>query len=435
MAELIFDRDVESTPFDLDGELTEWRLVDTPPTAAEGERFPSRSFLSGGFRAQDDQNLFLGLQGFQVHLVMLGDWMALDGVGRVALAYRGHGGPTAGEFYAWGVELDVVGTTVFVFAVHQDQAGSFVSRSLGSFATSLDFIALAVSREIADVDQFESRSWLNGAPLATDTSTSTAPATPGQPVTLGMRLIAAETSERRFQGLIERVIIRGRPATDAEITHDYQSLRGAIDESADTVASYYNRQAFDTKVGGPYWKYRVRPGADLQVILDAGILRAGEALLPPGVFGPHLETYEGALAIRPSQVQSIAERQEVVRVSLASGDDLSPSALQVVAEGLFGVPPGDVVILEGKNYTEVPLTGTGELTGPPWRVRGPVDATNEAAGLTLHVPAGRDLKYQPDGIKSIFVELAISVLVILFHDVRDVGRDAYLRRPICCSQW
>lgn len=403
MSELKFDREPEGTPFDRDQELTEWLVVDTVPAAADGDRFPARDFTAGGYRATDGKSLFTGLQGLSAHLIIAPDYTSPET--RQALLYRGHGGPTAPEYWAWGIEIERSGTVVTVYSVHQDQLGVFTEQIIGTFDIAGEWIALAVSRETTP-GGFEARAWLDGEAIGTViTDTSTA-STPGQPVTLGCRIDAFEASERVFIGRIERVLVKERAATDEEVAFEFDALVRAFPDAYATWSSYLPSSLARTRES-VYGKYRVRPTAEMLALLDAGIRRWQVAALPPGAYGPQLAALEGALSLSPQPTDTIAARQAAAQAAVAGVTTITPQSMQELAAILFGVPTVDVQILEGRNYTEIPLAGTGELTGPPWRVRGPVDATNQAGGLQIQIPAGRDLRYVVGADRAIFIELAI----------------------------
>lgn len=408
IAELLMDREANGVPYDRARELTGWVYVDTVPAPADGERFPARSYGSGGYLASDVENSFTGLGGVSVHAIIAPDYDAMTGQGRRALIYRGHGGPTASAYWAWGVEVERSGNNIEVYGVHQDQGGVFRSLLIGSFGVGVEWVLLAVSRETI-ADEFEWRAWLDGESIGTAVQVSVATATPGQPVTLGARIIAAGSTERSFLGRIERVLVKGRAATGAEVRHEYNALVGAYSDAYDTWSAY--APPFDHSPTSAYGRYRIRPMAEIYALFDASARRQDEALLPPAAYGEHLEAFEQALGITPATTDSIAQRQAATQAALAGVQDLSPSALQSLAALLFGVVDGDVEILEGHNYQEIAVTGAGELTGPPWRVRGPADVTNEVAGLTIHVPAGRDLRHMALNERSVFVELGIHHLL------------------------
>jgi hypothetical protein len=406
MSELAMNRETNGVPYDRAQELTGWVIVDSVPIAADGERFPARSYGSGGYLATDALSHFTGLVGVSVHAVIAPDYGAMVGQGRRALMYRGHGGPTASEYWAWGVELERVGDLMEVYGVHQDQLGAFQSQLIGTFGVGVEWVVLAVSRETIG-GSLEWRAWIDGKAIGVAVQVSTVSATPGQPVTLGARVIAAGTTERQWLGRIERVLVNESAATDAQIRYEYAALVGAYADAYDTVSAYLP-PAFDTDPGSVYGRYRVRPMAELQAIYDAQAQRYDDALVPPSCYGAHLVAFESALGVTPNATQSIAERQASALAALSGVQGLGPPALQELAAQLFGVPTGDVEIIQGANYFDFDLTGTGELSGPPWRIRGPVNVTSEVAGMEIHVPAGRDLRYAPGVERAIFVQLAVN---------------------------
>lgn len=403
MAELKFDREPEGTPFDRDQELTEWLVVDTVPTVADGDRFPARDFTAGGYRATDGKSLFTGLQGISAHLIIAPDYTSPET--RQALLYRGHGGPTAPEYWAWGIEIERSGTVVTVYSVHQDQGGVFIEQLIGTFDVAGEWIALAVSRETTP-GGFEARAWLDGEDIGTVTTATSTASTPGQPVTLGCRIIAAETSERVFQGRIERVLVKESAATNEEVAFEFDALVSAFPDAYATWSSYLPSSLARTRES-VYGRYRVRPTAEMLAPFDAAVRRWQVAALPPGAYGPQLEALEGALSLSPQPTDTIAARQAAAQAAIAGVTTITPQSMQELAAILFGVPTVDVTILEGRNYADLQLAGTGELTGPPWRVRGPVDATNQVGGMQLDIPAGRDLRYAVGVDRAVFVELAI----------------------------
>lgn len=403
MAELKFDREPEGTPYDRDQELTEWLVVDTVPTAADGERFPARDFAAGGYRATDGKSRFTGLQGISAHLVIAPDYTSPET--RQALLYRGQGGPTAPEYWAWGIEIERAGTVVTVYSVHQNQVGAFIEQTIGTYDIAGEWLTLAVSREETP-DGFEARAWVDAQAIGTVVTATSTAATPGQPVTLGCRVDEFDASERVFQGRIERVLVKGRAATDNEVQYEHDALVGAYPDAYDMWSSYLPSSLArtpDSSAG----KYLVRPMAELRAQFDAAVRRHQVAVLPPSAYGPQLELLEGALSLTPQPTDTIAARQAAAQSALAGVTTITPLSMQELAALLFGVPVGDVAILEGRNYADIQVTGATELTGAPWRVRGPVDATNQADGLQLLVPAGRDLRYTVGADRATFVELAI----------------------------
>jgi hypothetical protein len=401
VAELKFDREPAGVPYDAIGQLTEWRIVDTVPGPVDGERFPAREFVAGGYRAVDASSLFLGLKGISAHLVLMPDTQAL--AGRQALMYRGQGGPTASEYWAWGFELERSGSTYTVYATHQDQLGGIVEQTIGAFTTTAEWFALAISRE-TDGDEFRARAWLDGDPIGEVSTVTSTTATPGQLVSLGCRVIAAGTCERIYRGRIERVIVNGEAATDAQVRFEFAALRGAYPDAYATWASYLPA-SLDRSPTSAYGRYKVRMMAEIRSLFDAAAARYEDAALPPDAYGAQLAKFEAALGLTPSATATIDERQASTSAALGGIQDLSPASLQALAAALFGVPVGGVAILEGANRFDIPVVGAGELTGAPWTVRGPATVTNEVGGLSIVATAGRDLRYHPLGDRAVFVDL------------------------------
>ena len=412
MAELRFDREPGGTPYDREQELTQWLSVGTVPTSAEGDRFPARAFTAGGYRATDGQSRFLGLQGISAHFVLAPDYGAPET--RQALLYRGHGGPTAAEYWAWGFEVERSGGVVTVYAVHQNQAGGFVEQEIGTYDVGAEWIALAVSREVTP-GGFHAIAWIDGQRLGEVVTPTDTAATPGQPVSLGCRLDQAEVAERIFQGRMERVLVKPTGTTDAEVSYEYAALLGAYPDAYDTWSSYLPSALARTPESA-YGRYRVRPMAEVRALFDAACQRWQEAALPPTAFGVQLATLEAALSLTPRPTDTIAARQAAAQAALAGIADLGPAAMQSLAAALFGTLAPGVEILEGRNYWLLPLSSARRLAGAPWHVRGPADVYNDVTGLTIDIPAGRDLRYQIGGDdRAVFVELAIA------HD--PVGRE------------
>ena len=400
MAELKFDREPAGVPFDANGQLTEWVIVDTVPGAVDGERFPARDFVAGGYRATDAGSLFLGLKGISAHFVLSPNTQVL--AGRQALLYRGQGGPTAAEQWAWGFEIQRSGATFTVYVTHQNQMGGIVEQTIGSFTLVDTWVALAISRE-TDGDSFHARAWVNGDPIGEVSTVTSTTATPGQRVSLGCRVDAFDASDRVYRGRVERVLVNGAAATDAQVRYEFAALRGAYPDAFATWSSYLP-SSLDRSPTSAYGRYKVRMVAEIRALFDGAARRFEDAALPPDAYGAQLEQFEGALGLTPAATATLDERQAAAQAAIGGIQDLSPSSLQALAAKLYGVPVGDVEILQGANRFNVPVVGAGELTGAPWNVRGPATVTNGVGGLTIAIPAGRDLRYQPIGDGSLFVE-------------------------------
>lgn len=322
MSRIVFDFEPEGTPYERDGTLTLWRLVgsSTYPTPISGARFAARNFDgTSGYEADDEASALQGLASIAWRILCRPDYDALSGT-TVTLIARGSGGPTAGEYWPWEIQLSVNGgaTQATVTLAWQDGAGATVTHDLGTYDRPApgSWTLIAVTREPVESGTYL-RLVVDGVPFPEVTVADQWTATPDEVVTLGCRNNAG-THEQFFVGDIEAAWVELEAATPLQERHAYHALLVHPPEDRETIRRYL--VGLDEVIplrGSIYDKARIRPLSELLTTASEAVEARSDAALPDNAYGPRLQQWETTLALTDASSLSVAERQ--VRAAAALG--------------------------------------------------------------------------------------------------------------------
>jgi hypothetical protein len=345
---IVWDPEVDSTPFDRDGHLTEWRLVGGTnfPAPVTGPVGPARAFDgTAGYEAADASSVHTGLRALTVRVIIKPRLEDMAGT-TVVLASRGRGGPTAGEYWSWQVRLDVApaGDSAVVSLVWQDSAGVLEMANLATIIAPPGdgWTFLSITRE-TPTDISLCRMVQDGESAGPEIgSAATSTATPGETVTLGCRRNGA-SYDQFYVGEMDLVEIRDQAVTDLQERHWFLEQRILPGLSLDAARAYWFQGGFSLH-DSDYERYRLRPLARQQAALEAALLRRAEAGLPDAAYDARLVSWERALALPEALALSVAERQARARALIALVDGLSDAAMQAMAAAVLGVDSTEVTI-------------------------------------------------------------------------------------------
>jgi hypothetical protein len=409
MARLVFDSEIDSTPYDLDGQLTGWRAGPGYAAPTEGVRSPARAFDgSAGYTGLDESSALLGIRALTVRALVQPDFDAMDGLGPRAIAYRGSGGLTASEWWAWGVEVatgdfssapwSVVAFGNTAVPASRPLHWFFSWQQLQNVAPVRIYLAITeapppgVSQMVSvsyerGQDEVLVRLVIDGVLVAEVPYDVVIAATPNQPVTVGARYFnfgpMVTGYEQEFLGTMEEVTILAEATTPLQERH-YHAELAMLPAALDTLRALWVQAGFGELLSGPnYLGYRLEPWARLLANFEAAALRREEALVPPLAYGDMLASWERAVERLPLPSETIAERQLAVATLLTDISGYSIPALLPFVARVFGVDVTEVAIDELRTDYEPVLVGAGDPVPLPWRVSGTASAALNPEGLAL----------------------------------------------------
>jgi hypothetical protein len=324
MARIVWDNAPDSTPYDRDGELTSWLKAGAGahPTASTGLKGYARTFDgTAGYTATDEDSVHLGIRAVTVRALLRPDFAASAGT-TVTLAARGSFGATAGEYWAWVLQLDFDAGGTFATSqwAWQDETAAVVTHAIGTVDAppAGDWLLLSATRETAGGTHYM-RLAVDGLGQAEVTATDQVPATPDEEVTLGCRNNAG-TYEQFFIGDMDAIEVLDTAVSPMQERHFYEELITLPDEARELLRAYWFQGPLKLR-DSLYAQYRIHPLAEVQASVDAALRRREEAGLPNTAYGARL---------------AIAERQSRAAAALALVEGLSVPALDAFADSALG---------------------------------------------------------------------------------------------------
>ena len=395
---LAFARERESVPFDIDGELTDWRPANKygDPEHGMATRYVGH-WLAGdaGYVAEDLGRDLVGHEAVSALSIVTPDF---DALGVACLVARGNGGIGPASYYGYEFGIELRTDAIGLYHGYQDSTGQYHYQEIGQTGRPPRGTAMVVSwcRE-----RDELRAFVNGDLVGEVALAGAGPvmAVDG-PVTVGCR---ATTSgyQRHCRGVLQYLELHAHAVTPEQERHRYARLWSAAPQWADIAESLLlplpGRQYRDIR--------RATLGALFGAVAsDIEIAEAG--MSPMTAYGPALERWERAAGVRSPTFATVAERQAAVTAAVRAPSGFNVPAMRAYAAELLGVDVGQVAIIEGRNTFELPCAGDGPIPGP-WRATGIGYAYSTPDGLHLEARVGDDLGFASGNRHGIQLAVAI----------------------------
>lgn len=399
ISEIAFSPLADSVPYDIEGNLLDFLTIGPSPAPTSTARFPAHLFSgSNGYRSNAGGTLYRGFSALSVRIAASPDYQALDGVGPVALAHVGTLGPTIPEYSSWGFGLRVSGLTVDLLAMWQDVGGSVLDAVIATIPVTTGVQLLGFSRE-RTVSGTRTRATVDGVLAGEIASVANIAYPPVAPLTLACRDNQG-VFDRFYIGSIERITLSVEASSALQESHAW--LRRAESErNRDSGTRYYtagyarrSARSDPSSRDTVYHRYRVRPLAEIQGLLEARAQAVDAAALPPYAYGLQLARWESSVSAHPV-VGTIADRQRRVQALFSDRGGFRIERMESVGARLTGDP--SVYVVEYENRQSLPTTATPDAPATnPWWVRGfgTVDLT--ASGLRMTAPSGANLEWSRD---------------------------------------
>ncbi len=397
MTRLVFAREPESVPYDLDGHLTAWRPATAYATWADSTApYVGHRFTAGaGYVAEDIERALVGRDAVNVVAIVS---IGADASGLACIVARGNGGATPDTYYGYEFGLDIGATEVRLYHAYQDVGGQVVRQELGATGRTPPGSDLVISwcREGDRLCGFVNGEMVGEVALAGAGTVMTL----DTPMTVGCRATVS-THDRYFAGIIRYLEIATEAVTTESERHRYARLWSAPAMWADVAESLL--------LPLPGQNYRGIRRATMGAMFGAvaaELARAETCMSPTTAYGAALQRWEQATTLRPLPTETIAERQAAATSAIRSPGGFDVPGLRAYAADLMGVTSAEVDIVEGSNQFELPCTGDG-LIPAPWRVTGTGYAHSADDGLYLHARVGDVLAFS--GGNRHGVQLAVGV--------------------------
>ena len=401
MTRLVFAREPESVPFDLDGQLSEWRPAPDYGDPGHGidTRYVGHAFASAaGYVASDLDRELVGHEAISALAIITPDYAV---PGQACIVARGDAGASPDRFHGYEFGIDVRADDIGLYHRYQDSTGAEHYQEIAATGRPPKHTAIVASwcREGARLCAF-----VNGDLVGEVALAGAGPViTVDVPVTIGC-LATITGYKRHYRGVLQYLELHAQAVTPASEQIRYQRLWTAPERWADIAESLL--------LPLPGRGYRDIRRATLGTIMGAcaaDIAQAEAGLSPATAYGPALQRWERAAGVRPAPTATVADRQATTTAAVRAPGGFSVPALRAYAAELMGVDAADVTdvtIAEGSNQLELPCKGEGPVPGP-WRATGIGHAYSDAASLHLRARAGDDLGFQ--GFNQHGIQLAVAI--------------------------
>ncbi len=397
MTRIVFDSEVESTPYDRDGTLTSWRLVgsSTYPTAVSGSRFRARSFDgTSGYEADDLGSVLLGIAALTWRMIIRPDFDALAGTDCTIIA-RGRGGATAPEYWPWDLRLAVNGgaTQATLTLAWQDETGAVVMHALATFDRPPvgAWTMLGVCREPVASGTYLRLSIEGRAVVELDVEDQIT-ATPGEVVTLGCRRNGSGF-DRFYVGDVELLDVTVAASTPLQERHAYHAHALHPEQDRETLRAYLTGLGEVIPLrGSTYDRYRLRPWSELIGSVSSAIETRTDAALPDNAYGARLAQWETALGLPDANALAVAERQGRAAAAITASDGFSLGFLSDFTATLLRTDdPAEAFRLVTGILPEYLWLGTetDEINGSTLTANGVVYEAGDSDTVALSCPWGR----------------------------------------------